>query len=63
MIPCSSKNKILSLLLMFEQMFQTNQKLAQAATKQKIITDDDQNQLINTQINTSGSGTNNQNTN
>ena len=33
LIPCTSKNKILSLLLIFEHMFQTNQKLAQAATR------------------------------
>ena len=40
LIPCTSKNKILSLLLIFEQMFQTNQKLAQAATRQKQLDED-----------------------
>ena len=35
MIPCSSKNKILALLLAFENLFQNNQKLQQAATKAK----------------------------
>ena len=33
--PCSSKNKILALLLTLENLFLNNQKLQQAATKQK----------------------------
>lgn len=61
MIPCTSKNKILSLLLIFEQMFQTNQKLAQAATRQKVIEDDQMNQI--TQINTGHGNNNNSNNN
>ena len=44
MLPITSKNKMLSLLLMFEQMFQTNQKLAQAATRQRTIIEQDDNQ-------------------
>ena len=35
LIPCSSKNKILALLLTLENLFLNNQKLAQAATRIK----------------------------
>ena len=35
LIPCSSKNKILALLLMLENLFQNNQKLVQHTTRMK----------------------------
>jgi Cft2 family RNA processing exonuclease len=37
LIPCSSKNKILALMLLFENMFKANQRLQQAAQTTKKV--------------------------
>ena len=48
MIPCSSKNKILALMLLFENMFKANQRLQQAAQTTKLVQIDPQ--LLNMQV-------------